>query len=66
MSAPKEQGETSGRRNRSRQSDASGQPPASVNLDELREAVKFMEGESAAHVLDEMSAKRKIAAKVSR
>ena len=36
------------------------------DAEELREAVKFMEGESAAHVLDEMSAKRKIAAKVSR
>jgi acetyl-CoA carboxylase biotin carboxyl carrier protein len=42
MSAPKEQGETQGRRNRSRQSDPSGPPPASVNLDELRELIALL------------------------
>lgn len=42
MSAPKEQGETSGRRNRSRQPDPSGPPPASVNLDELRELIALL------------------------
>jgi acetyl-CoA carboxylase biotin carboxyl carrier protein len=42
MSAPKEQGETQGRRNRSRQSDPSGPPAASVNLDELRELIALL------------------------
>jgi acetyl-CoA carboxylase biotin carboxyl carrier protein len=42
MSAPKEQGESQGRRNRSRQSDQSGPPPASVNLDELRELIALL------------------------
>src|ERR1051325_4919083 len=42
MSAPKEQGETSGRRNRSRPSEPSGPPAASVNLDELRELITLM------------------------
>lgn len=42
MSAPKEQGETQGRRNRSRQSDASGRPAPSVNMDELRELVALL------------------------
>jgi len=36
------------------------------DAEELREAVKFMEGESAAQVLDEMESKRKMTAKVSR
>ncbi len=42
MSAPKEQGETPGRRNRSRQSDPSGPPAPSVNLDELRELIALL------------------------
>jgi len=42
MSAPKEQGETPGRRNRSRQSEPSGPPAASVNLDELRELIALL------------------------
>jgi len=36
------------------------------DAEELREAVKFMEGESAVRSLDEVSAKRKMTAKVSR
>lgn len=36
------------------------------DAEELREAVKFMEGDAAAKVLDDMSAKRKMTAKVSR
>jgi NADH dehydrogenase len=36
------------------------------DAEELREAVKFMEGDAAAQVLDEMAAKRKVAAKVNR
>ena len=39
MSAPKEQSETPNKRNRSRQSDA---PPASVNMDELRELIALL------------------------
>src|SRR5215203_6322477 len=44
MSAPKEQGETPGRRNRSRreQPDTSERPGASVNMEELRELVTLM------------------------
>ena len=42
MSAAKEQGETSGRRNRSRQPETSGPPAASVNLDELRELIALL------------------------
>jgi acetyl-CoA carboxylase biotin carboxyl carrier protein len=42
MSAPKEQGETPGRRNRSRQSEPSRPPAASVNLDELRELIALL------------------------
>src|SRR5215211_4937403 len=42
MSAAKEQGETSGRRNRSRHSDPPERPAASVNLDELRELIALL------------------------
>jgi acetyl-CoA carboxylase biotin carboxyl carrier protein len=42
MSAPKEQGETQGRRNRSRQSDPSAPPAPSVNLEELRELIALL------------------------
>ena len=42
MSAPKEQSETPARRNRSRQSDAPERPPASVNMDELRELIALL------------------------
>jgi acetyl-CoA carboxylase biotin carboxyl carrier protein len=42
MSAPREQGEPTGRRNRARQSDVAGRPSASVNMDELRELIALM------------------------
>jgi acetyl-CoA carboxylase biotin carboxyl carrier protein len=44
MSAPKEQGETPGRRNRSRREQAgtSERPGASVNMEELRELITLM------------------------
>ena len=42
MSAPKEQGENQGRRNRSRHADPSGPPAASVNLEELRELIALL------------------------
>src|SRR5215213_10441950 len=42
MSAAKEQGETSARRNRSRQSNPSERPAASINMDELRELITLV------------------------
>jgi len=42
MSAPKEQGETPNRRNRSRQSGISERPGASVNIEELRELISLL------------------------
>jgi acetyl-CoA carboxylase biotin carboxyl carrier protein len=44
MSAPKEEGETPNRRNRARreQPETSEQPPASVNMDELRELIALL------------------------
>jgi acetyl-CoA carboxylase biotin carboxyl carrier protein len=42
MSAPKEQGETPNKRNRSRQAGTSERPAASVNMDELRELIELL------------------------
>jgi acetyl-CoA carboxylase biotin carboxyl carrier protein len=42
MSVAKEQSETPGRRNRSRQPDISERPAASVNMDELRELIALL------------------------
>ena len=42
MSAPKEQGDTPNRRNRSRQANAGERPAASVNMDELRELIGLL------------------------
>ena len=42
MSAPKEQSETPNRRNRARQANATERPPASVNMDELRELISLL------------------------
>jgi acetyl-CoA carboxylase biotin carboxyl carrier protein len=52
MSAPKEQGETPGRRNRSRreQADTSERPGASVNMDELRELITLMRDNGVAEL----------------
>ena len=42
MSAPKEQGETPNRRNRSRREPSDDRPAASVNMDELRELITLL------------------------